>query len=92
MTLDCAYVFADIEKLIRMQLDDSKDFDETGKEGFDKQEGEEIKNQYDKRIYELDLFKNILSKIVEYDYRYPRGIKQSSDQEINHSTEADSSD
>ena len=38
---------------------------------MDKGHAEEIKNMYDKRIYELDLSKSVLMKIKGYDYRFP---------------------
>jgi len=39
---------------------------------MEKPQQEEIKNMYDKRIYELDLSKSILQKIKGYDYRFPK--------------------
>lgn len=53
-------------------LRDSKKFDEQGKLDMDKAQSEEIKNKFDRRIYELDLYKSILSKIKDHDYRYPK--------------------
>ena len=32
---------------------------------------EQLKSLYDKRIYELDTYKSILTKIIGIDYRYP---------------------
>ena len=39
---------------------------------MEKKESEEIKHKYDRRIYELDLYKTILTKIRGYDYRFPK--------------------
>jgi hypothetical protein len=52
-----------IEKLLLLVINDSKKFDEVGKHDMDKQEGEQIKNAFDRRIYELDIYRGILSKI-----------------------------
>ena len=53
------------------QLDEQKDFEENIKDTMDKGHAEEIKNMYDKRIYELDLSKSVLMKIQGFDYRFP---------------------
>jgi hypothetical protein len=53
-------------------LKQSKKFDEFSKQDLDKAESEEIKNKFDRRIYELDLYKSILSKIKDHDYRFPK--------------------
>lgn len=46
---------------------------------MEKAESEAIKNKYDKRIYLLDLFKSVLSKISGFDYRF--STKSSGDTE-----------
>lgn len=40
---------------------------------MEKVDSEAIKSKYDRRIYELDIYKTILQKIDGYDYRYPKG-------------------
>ena len=36
-----------------------------------------LKKLYDKRIYELDTYKSILSKVGGFDYRYPQSVNLS---------------
>jgi hypothetical protein len=50
---------------------------------MEKADSEAIKSKYDRRIYELDVYKTILQKIDGFDYRYPKG---SLDQEDHLST------
>jgi len=69
-------------------LDESKEFDDVGKQGLDKAESEPIKNKYDRRIYELDLFKSILNKVTGYDYRFPKS-KESDTERLSTTGESD---
>jgi len=62
-----------IDKLLKLSLNEAKIHDETGKIGMDKSEAEKIRTKYDKRIYLFDLFKSILTKISGFDYRFPKG-------------------
>ena len=57
---------------------------------MDKSDSEKIKNKFDKRVYLLDTYKTILSKISGFDYRYPNNSEKN-DQEGSISTEADTS-
>lgn len=59
-----------IDNLLRLQLQESKEFDLHGKHDMDKHDGEKVKNKFDRRIYELDTFKSILSKVKGFDFRY----------------------
>lgn len=70
-------------------MDESKFHDEHGKGDMDKSDAEVIKNMYDKRIYELDLFKSILSKIIGFDYRYPK-TKANKESDLEKTTDAGS--
>lgn len=67
-------------------IQEQKNFEETKKDQLDRAEQEEIKNQYDKQIYELDVFRSILQKVKGFDYRFPND--QSVDQEISTSEES----
>jgi hypothetical protein len=62
----------DIDKLLRLQLFESKYHDEVGKIQMEKGESEVIKNKFDRRVYLLDTYKTILQKIKGFDYRYPK--------------------
>ena len=57
---------------------------------MEKADSEKIKNKFDKRVYLLDTYKTILSKIYGYDFRYPNNTDRN-DQEGSLSTEADTS-
>lgn len=70
-----------VEKLLLQQINESKLFDESGKETLEKHESEAIKNKFDRRIYELDIYRAILSKITGYDYRFPIKNKDAVDPE-----------
>ena len=62
-----------IDKLLKLQLFESKVHDEVEKQNMEKVDSEAIKSKYDRRIYELDVYKTVLQKIDGYDYRYPKG-------------------
>lgn len=61
-----------IEKLLLQQINESKYFDENLKTNMEKHESEAIKNKFDRRIYELDIYRAILQKVEGFDYRYPK--------------------
>ena len=56
---------------------------------MEKVDSEAIKSKYDRRIYELDVYKTILQKIDGFDYRYPKGTN---DQEDSLSTQGSESE
>jgi hypothetical protein len=70
-------------------LFESKVHDEIEKQNMEKVDSEAIKSKYDRRIYELDVYKTVLQKIDGYDYRYPKG---SIDQEDSLSTQGSESE
>ena len=80
----------DIDKLLRFTLKQSQYHDEVLKKEMEKADSEKIKNKFDKRVYLLDTYKTILSKIYGYDFRYPNNTDRN-DQEGSLSTEADTS-
>lgn len=65
-----------IDYLLRLQLQQSKKYEQEENKLEDKEktpeqiEREKIKKQFDRRIYDLDTFKSILCKVDDFDYRY----------------------
>ena len=79
-----------IDKLLKLSLQEAKVHDETGKHTMDKSEAEAIRTKYDKRIYLFDIFKSILTKIDGYDYRFPQKSAKQSNLEDDTSTDTES--
>lgn len=59
---------------------------------MEKADSEKIKNKFDKRIYLLDLFKSVLTKISGFDYRFTKSTNADFESSIESETTARSSD
>jgi hypothetical protein len=79
-----------IEKLLLSQIDASKVFEDEVKPTMDRSSSEMVKNKYDKRIYELDIYRSILQKIHGFDYRYPKNEDVENSKITDESTEGES--